>query len=171
MLPHKDFLVAVGDALTVLGNGLHTDPLAESADHRVTIKPLSEQGRITFAPRLALQLGLDAHGPLPANEPIRGVKPVDMTLGIPPQLFIYMDILADQIVGHVRAPLLRTIPVDIRASFGSMSVYHCEHPIYFNLSTKSFDTLTVYIRDHAGRSAPFDFGTATLLVHFRQKKP
>lgn len=166
----KSFLIAVKNALSVLGNNFHTEPLTEDSNELVTIQPLCDQGQITFAPRLALQLGLDSHGPVPAHQPIHGVKPVDMTLGIPSQLFVYMDILADQIVGHVRAPLLRAIPVDVKAAFGTLSVYHCDHPIYFELSTKSFDTVTIYIKDHAGRSAPFEFGTALLLVHFRQEQ-
>ncbi|KAK3907323.1 Putative uncharacterized transposon-derived protein [Frankliniella fusca] len=87
------------------------------------------------------------------------LKPIDISLGVPSQMFIYMDVLEEQIVGHTRAPLLRTVPVDTKAQYGSMTVVHFDHPIYFDLRTKSFDTLEIYIKDHAGRNVPFDFGT------------
>ena len=168
----KDFLAAVSTAVTVLNNDIQNDtPLRERDDLRVEFTPFlpdREDVKVHFAPRLALQLGLDHPGPYPANESITGVKPVDLNLGIPPQLFVYMDILAAQIIGHTRAPILRTVPVDINARFGTMSIFHCEHPLYFDLNTRSFDTVQIDIRDHAGRYVPFDFGTSTLLVHFRQ---
>lgn len=167
----KEFLNAVTTALSTIDNNIRPGKcLEEVADERVIFHPLMPDagGKVFFSPRLALQLGLEGHGPFPAHEKIYGVKPVDLSLGIPPQLFIYMDILSDQIIGHTRAPLLRTVPVDTKALYGSMSVIHCDHPIYFDLSTKSFDTIQTYIRDHAGRLLPFDFGTLTLLVHFRK---
>lgn len=166
-----DFLSAVGIALTVLND--QTDahfPIVETDDRRIIIRPFPEaraDTKVHFSPRLALQLGLDHHGPYPANQNIQGVKPVEINLGIPPQLFVYMDILTDQIIGHTRAPILRTVPVDVNARYGSMTIFHCEHPLYFDLNTRSFDTVQIDIRDHAGRFVPFDFGTSTLLVHFR----
>ena len=84
-------------------------------------------------------------------------------------MYIYMNILSDQIIGHTRAPLLRTVPVDIKAQHGTTTVVHFDHPIYFDLKTKSFDSVEIDIRDHAGRHMPFQFGTSTLLVHFRQQ--
>ena len=165
-----DFLTAVRDAALSLGNLFNQhDPLIETDDQRLVFQPISDKGKIFFSPRLALQLGLDNHGPFPSHKKIYGVKPVDITLGVPPQLFVYLDVLEEQIVGHTRAPLLRSVPVNTNASFGSMSIYHCEHPIYFDLNTKSFDTLEIDIRDHAGRYVPFEFGTSTLLVHFRKR--
>lgn len=167
----KEFLNAVGNALALIDNNIRPGKsFEEDADGRISFQPFmpAEDGKVYFSPRLALQLGLEGHGPFPANQKLYGVKPVDMSLGIPPQLFIYLDILSDQIIGHTRAPLLRTVPVDTKAQYGSMSIVHCDHPIYFDLSTKSFDTIQTYIRDHAGRLVPFDFGTLTLLVHFRK---
>ncbi|KAK3923621.1 Putative uncharacterized transposon-derived protein [Frankliniella fusca] len=160
----KDFLVGIGDALKSFGNNnvLDTQPFMLLPDQH-------EKTKVHFSPRLALQLGLAHAGPYPANEEILGVKPVDISLGIPSQMFIYMDVLEEQIIDHTRAPLLRTVPVDTKAQYGSMTVVHFDHPIYFDLRTKSFDTLEIYIKDHAGRNVPFDFGTSTLLVHFKQE--
>ena len=167
----KDFLSAVSVAVVVLTNNIIDTPVRETDDQRVVFKPLQQDRddlAVHFSPRLALQLGLDKPGPYPANREIWAVKPMEINLGTPPQLFVYMDILADQIIGHTRAPILRTVPVDINARFGTMSIFHCEHPLYFDLNTRSFDTVEIDIRDHAGRYVPFDFGTSTLLVHFKQ---
>ncbi|KAK3931264.1 Regulator of rDNA transcription protein 5 [Frankliniella fusca] len=110
----KDFLVGIGDALKSFGNNnvLDTQPFTLLPDQRIKFMPfdVDEKTKVHFSPRLALQLGLVHAGPYPANEEILGVKPVDISLGIPSQMFIYMDVLEEQIIGHTRAPLLRTVP-------------------------------------------------------------
>ena len=121
------------------------------------------------APALALQLGLPHAGPYRADSELFGIRPIDLSLGIPSQMYVYLNILQDQIVGHTRAPLLRTIPTVIDAKFGSMTTYRCEHPVYYDLNTKSFDNIEVNIRTDTGEFLPFNHGTLTLLVHFRQR--
>lgn len=44
--------------------------------------------------------------------------------------------LFEEKAGHTRALLLRTVPVDIQAKYGSTTVVHFDHPIYFDLRTK-----------------------------------
>jgi hypothetical protein len=121
-----------------------------------------------FAPLLAFQLGLPYPGPYSANRQAIGVRPVELSLGIPSQMFVYMDIIEEQIVGHTRAPLLKCIPVVTDAKYGSTSTYLCEHPIYFDLNTKSFDTVEINIRTNTGQFFPFESGTLNLLCHFKQ---
>lgn len=164
-----DFIKAVNDAMKTF-EGTDRNYIEETEDHRLVFQPYKtgEESLLSFSPRLALQLGLPGPGPYPFDEPLHALKPVEIKLGIPSQMYLYLDILSDQIIGHTRAPLLRTVPVDIDAKYGSMSIFHCEHPLYFDLNTRSFDTLQIDIRDHAGRLVPFDFGTSTLLVHFKQ---
>ncbi|KAK3910708.1 DNA-directed RNA polymerase subunit beta' [Frankliniella fusca] len=164
------FVIGIEDALKVMKESNEIQYFSLLPDQRCKFMPLTahDNTKVHFSPRLALQLGLAHAGPYPANEEILGVKPVDISLGIPSQMFIYMDVLEEQIVGHSRAPLLRTVSVDTKAQFGSMTVVHFDPPIYFDLKTKSFDTVQIDIRDHAGRYVPFEFGTSTLLVHFRR---
>lgn len=118
-----------------------------------------------FAPTLAHQLGLPSPGPF---RHMRGTTYIDLSLGVPSQLFLYCDLISDQITGHMRAPLLRTVPTNIEAKFGSTTYYHCEHPIYFDLKTKSFDSVEINIRDDSGKLVPFVYGTSNALVHFKQ---
>lgn len=171
----EDFMVALREALV---------PLSLLPDHqgRYSMVEMTEDGRIdfqpfkscldasySFSPRLALQLGLEHPGPYRAHTELLGSKPVDLSLGVPPQIYVYMDIIQEQIVGHTRVPLLRTVPAETEAKYGSLTVYRCEQPIYFDLNTKSFDTIEIHLRDHTGELIPFSHGTSNLLVHFKQR--
>lgn len=122
-----------------------------------------------FSPVLALQMGLPHEGPFKANMPVEGKRPIDLTLGRPSQMYVYVDTVKEQIVGHTMAPLLREIPVDIDAKYGTVTCYTCDLPIYTDLSTKSFDTIGIDIRTGTGKYMPFENGTLTLLCHFRRK--
>jgi len=120
------------------------------------------------APRLALQLGLPSNGPFGEQEEVKPIRETDTKLGLPTQMFIYMDIVSEQIVGHTRAPLLRSLPTNMDGNFGTMTTYRFDTPVYQDLKTKSFDTVEVHIRTCTGDFMPFHHGTATLLCHFRK---
>jgi hypothetical protein len=165
------FLTGVGLALDPKNHHHNQEePLIYTENDLFVMNPITDDrsAKVSFSPALANQLGFGIRGPFPASYQLKAVKPINLSLGITPQMFVYMDILADQIVGHTRAPLLRTVPVDIGADFGSMSVFTFDHPLYFDLNTRSFDTVQINIRDHAGRHTSFAYGTSTLLVHFKQ---
>ncbi len=121
-----------------------------------------------FAPRLSLLLGLPYSGPYTPQKRINAVRGIDLSLGRPEVMFIYSNIIQDQVVGHTRAPLMRVVPMKIDSKFGSMSNYTCENPIYLDLATKSFGELEVHIRTDTGDLVPFHHGTLTLLCHFKQ---
>jgi hypothetical protein len=140
-------------------------------ENHLTIHPFPacKECSYQFAPRLALQLGLSHPGPYKADAEVKGERPIDLSLGVPSQMYIYLDILKEQIVGHSRVPLLRTVPIATEARFGSLTSYRCEHPVYFDLNTKSFDSIEVNIRTDTGKFLPFHHGTLTLLVHFKER--
>lgn len=143
-----------------------------SSDGVINIYPFEDfrvDKEYSFSPSLALQLGLPHSGPYPCSNELTGIRPVDMTLGVPSQMYIYLNIIQDQIVGHTRAPLLRTVPTVIDGKYGTMTTFRCEHPVYFDLNTKSFDNVEVNIRNDTGAFLPFHHGTLTLLVHFKQR--
>lgn len=138
-------------------------------DERIHIHAMTSWPESTFelSPHLALQLGLDSTGPFFFDEEHWGKTPLDLTLGQPAQMYIYMSIIEDQIVGDTRAPLVRTVTTDSNARFGTMTSYKCDPPLYFRVNTKSFDTVEVNIRTHSGSLMPFDCGSLTLLCHFK----
>lgn len=135
------------------------------------LQPLTEHPNyvVYFAPRLATQLGLPYSGPYNASQTIIGIREIDMSLGRPEQMYVYMNVIEPQIVGHTTAPLLRTIPMNSDAKFGSITCYRCDTPIYHKLATKSFNELEINIRTDTGAFVPFLFGTLNLVVHFRQR--
>jgi hypothetical protein len=128
-----------------------------------------ERASYEFAPQLAYQLGLTHPGPYEAHKTLVGEKSVDISIGTPQQMFVYLNLIQDQIVGHTRAPLLRTIPVTTEAKFGSMSTYRCKPPLYFDLKTRSFDSIEVNIRTSTGEFMPFSHGSLSLLCHFKPR--
>lgn len=124
---------------------------------------------IYFAPRLAQQLGLPYQGPYATHLGIKAVRPIDLSLGTPSNMYVFISVIENQIVGHSRVPLLRTVPITTDAKFGSMSVFKCEHPIYHAVSTKSFGDLEINIKTDTGHPMPFVTGTSILVCHFRQR--
>lgn len=168
-----DFLFALHEALTPIETG----PNGEGRESVVEVTPdqhimfYAMQNRpyakYTFSPRLAMMLGLEHPGPYPAQKELCAPMQINLNLGIPPLQFIYMDKITEQIVGDCHAPLLATIPTNTTGPYGGVSVHTFEHPLYFDLVTKSFDTLEVNIRDHTGKFVSFNHGTSMLLCHFR----
>lgn len=142
----------------------------ETSEGRAHFQPFRAclDASYVMARSLSLQLGLTHPGPHKADRELIGVRPIDVSLGVPSQMYIYLNIIQDQIVGHTRAPLLRTVPTVIDSKHGSISTYRCEHPVYFDLNTKSFDNIEVNIRTDTGDFMPFSHGTLTLLVHFKR---
>jgi len=171
----KDFIFALHETISTLetspdGNGRRS-VVDITAENRIMFHPFAshfETKSYSFSPRLAVQLGLEHPGPYPAKEELCGTNPIDLNLGVPPMLFVYLDKITDQIVGHCNAPLLATVPTNINQRYGSVTAHTFDQPLYFDLATKNFDTLEINIRDHTGKFVSFNHGTALLLCHFKQ---
>lgn len=169
------FLYALHEALTPIEERAKGDGRESrvdiTIDQRVAFHPFRDENdgsTVTFSPRLAQMLGLGKAGPFTADERIIGQHPIDLSLGIPPLMFIYLDKITNQIVGDCEVPLLAAAPINTSARTGRASVYSFDHPMYFDLATKSFDTIEVNIRDHAGKHIAFNYGTLMLLCHFKR---
>ena len=87
-----------------------------------------------------------------------------------PNMFIYCDVVADQYVGDVMAPLLELVPVK-HAAMGERMQYSLIPPTYLEVARKYIDTIHVEIRDDKGVPVPFDDskGTVVVRLHFRRK--
>lgn len=164
----KEYL-AEWPATSVIAEQVNRLTIGKTGDGHFYFTGLSLDFTFEFSPTLALQLGFASAGPHPAHVNMSGSRPIDLSLGVPSQMYIYMNIIQDQIVGHTRTPLLRTIPVDISAKYGTVTVYKCDQPLYFDLCTRSFDTIEVNIRTGVGDFMPFDHGALTLLCHFKRR--
>lgn len=171
----KDFLFALHESIAPM-------EVAFGGHGRKSVVDINQESRImfypfnpdlgvlsyTFSPRLAMQLGLEHPGPYLASEELCASYPIDLNLGVPPMLFVYLDKLSEQIVGQCNAPLLATVPTSINQRYGSVTAYTFDQPLYLDLATKNFDTIEINIRDHTGKYVAFNHGTAMLLCHFKQ---
>lgn len=170
-----DFVQTLRRVLTPVGDipanrAGKNSTVEEKPDGRLTLNPFPdfEEGSFEFSLTLALQLGLPGTGPFRCTDGVKALRPPDLKIGTPPQMFIYTNIIKDQIVGHTSAPLLRTIPTSSDAKYGAITTYRCDNPLYFELSARSFTTVEVDIRTHSGALMPFDSGTLTLVCHFQK---
>lgn len=82
-------------------------------------------------------------------------------------LFVYCDLIQDQIVGDKTAPLLRIVPVTVPLGATQHSVYNRPH--YMPLRTNSFHTVEISIRDKAGEKTRFEFGPLIVTLHLRRR--
>lgn len=122
---------------------------------------------ITLSPQLSLQLGFEPNRNL--VEKGFGKCPANLHLGLPPQLFVYCDIIEPQIVGDVMTPLLRIIPLDpANYIYGANKMHVFTPPHYLPVMRREFDTIEIDIRSSTGQKIPFQFGTVCIKLHFRK---
>ena len=82
-------------------------------------------------------------------------------------IFVYCDLIEDQIVGDSLSPLLRIVPVTVRQGKFQHTVYNHVH--YYPLSTNNFHTIEISLRDEFGNPIPFQAGPATVTLHIRRR--
>ena len=92
-------------------------------------------------------------------------RSVDIKRGMN-SLYVYTDIIQDQIVGHTMVPLLRSVPADgVR---GSISYKEMLRVHYLPVQKKSFHTIHLYITNDVGELVPFHSGRSVVTLHFRR---
>ena len=95
------------------------------------------------------------------------VGDIHSTLGA---LYVYCNIIENRRVGNVEAPLLRIVPLS--KTNNQFVYFHSFHPLQFAMvKNRSFDQLSVNIRDGRGRLIPFQKGDAVLTLLFRRQLP
>lgn len=89
--------------------------------------------------------------------------------GLPNQIYIYCDIIENNMVGDTTAPLLRAISVDkSNHVFGTGRTIVFESPHYVPVMKRSFDTIDILLRSEKGKPIPFAFGTSCVKLHFKR---
>ena len=99
-------------------------------------------------------------------------EPYSLWRAIPDKMFVYCDICAPYIIGDVRIPLLRIVPIEISShnyAFGA-NMKHFSFPNYIPLQRTNFRTIEIDVRDHLGNKISFEFGTLTVTLHFKRKQ-
>ena len=80
-------------------------------------------------------------------------------------LYVYLNIVESQIVGDVRAPLLRIVPA--QGKDGEIITLNYDNPQYVPLSTRDFEVVEVLITDDTGEKVPFERGRVVITLNFR----
>lgn len=96
-----------------------------------------------------------------------GKFPPDIT-GSRYHLFIYTDIIEQQMVGSTLVPLLRMI--NLRGRSGETITDIFQTPYYMNLSRNTIENILILVCDEFGSEIPFDKGPVTVTLHFRKVK-
>lgn len=121
--------------------------------------------KLTLPENLSLQLGFEPGTNLATVK--QAAHTANVLLGIPSQLFIYCDIVEQQFVGDVVAPLVRIVNVETKNyTFGSQKMQMYTSPHYIPVLRREFQNLEIDIRTNTGSPAPFQFGTACVKLHF-----
>jgi len=88
-------------------------------------------------------------------------------------MFVYCDTYDPYIIRHVRTPLLRIVPIEIRShnyAFDANLVKHFSFSNYIPLRKTNFRMIEIDIRDHLGKKIPFEFGTLSMTLYFKHKQ-
>ena len=82
-------------------------------------------------------------------------------------IYIYSYVVASQVVGEVRANLLRVIAP--KGSHGEVISENFVHLFYNDVRVMSFNTIEILLRGDTGRHVPFLGGVVKVTLHFRKK--
>jgi len=91
-------------------------------------------------------------------------------------IFVYASICSPIQVGHIRAPLLRNIVVDMSKEryshrLGQIRQLRIHNPMYIPVAASSFNHIEVNLRNDAGRYISFPDGSiTTLTLHFKKTR-
>lgn len=136
---------------------------------RVEITSKAHVIQIEFSAQLALQLGFSpGENNIVKNN--QSVRPANLRVGLPSQMYIYCDVVEPQFVGDYTAPLLQMINVDTADYvYGSSRFVQFISPHYVSVLKTSFESVEIDLRDNTGKKLPFKFGTSCVKLHFRKR--
>lgn len=137
---------------------------------KIELKGLqSEQGiYLEFEGRLALQLGFIPETLIKIGESASD-RP-DMILGIPPEIFVYIDVVEPQIISDSSSQVVRIVKThdNQKTHAGGIIVREFVHRNYLPLIKNRFQSIQVELRDTTGKFIPFSFGTSSASLHFKR---
>jgi hypothetical protein len=128
---------------------------------KVTID-VKKQASVWFTGDIAAVLGFDQD--CYVTKKTTSPYAADINAGFS-SMFVYCDIVSDQIVGDKKVPLLRA--VQIKGNYGDTITKTYQNPLYIPIGTKQFETLEVHITDESGRRVPFEYGRSICTLHLR----
>jgi hypothetical protein len=82
-------------------------------------------------------------------------------------LFVYLDFIEHQLVGHMEIPLLRIVPTKSTEDSSVTTTFENIH--YINIVRQEIGSVHVRITDASGADIQFHSGKTILKLHFRTK--
>ncbi|KAG4072998.1 hypothetical protein HA402_009417 [Bradysia odoriphaga] len=143
---------------------LTATPPAASATGSVMITSLA------ISDRLALQLGYIPDQRITDTSSVAN-HAVNLISGIPDKMLIYCDIIEPQICGDIWSKILRSVSIHSNPHapyFGLPCSKEFTQLQYIPVQLKHFDSISIDIRDISGELMPFQFGTLSVKLHFKQ---
>lgn len=93
--------------------------------------------------------------------------PVDLRAGFD-SMYVYCNLVRNQVIGNYLAPLLRVVPIEGHADDIICRVYNLPH--YLPMDVSEFDSVEISIKDDRNHLVPFLYGKVIIKLHFRRKK-
>lgn len=122
---------------------------------------------IRLDPILALQLGFTPCSNIFNLE----ISPhtAGVTLGLPKEILIYVNIIEPQIISNVNAQVLKIVKaLDKNMSFGETVAREILNRNYVRVNKKCFQVISIELRDSTGNFIPFAHGLSLVVVHFKK---
>ena len=148
----------------------------DSAEGKVTVRTLY-QFAIQFASDIARLLGFPlAHDDVYDDRfsaIIEGEKKGDFhatTAGGLNTLYVYTDIIKEQFVGGISAPLLRIININQKINNEEYTSKTFQRLYFAPLKSSHFDAINIRIYDDTGNLINFEYGKVVVILEF-QKSP
>ena len=83
-------------------------------------------------------------------------------------LFVYTDIIQEQYVGGINAPLLRIINLDRRRNDEGNTSHTFDRLYFARLKSSHFDSVNIRIYDDMGKLVHFEYGKVIVNLEFRK---
>ena len=81
-------------------------------------------------------------------------------------LYIYTNIIGNELVGDTYAPLLRSIPCGLKFGESMNNVFIS--PYYKKIEKTNISEIEILILDQTGKPVQFEYGAVVLVLHFRK---
>jgi hypothetical protein len=130
---------------------------------------------VSVGEKLRYMLGFDADDlkrvraqrPGDAAISVKARYPVDLRGGFA-ALYLYCDVVSNQVVGHVTAPLLRVVAVQGHHDDIISTVF--TNPHYLPVVKKEIDSIEKSTKDDQDNHVKFLYGKTIVKLHFRRRK-
>jgi hypothetical protein len=133
----------------------------------IEFKIVKKNALIQFPPEVSSPLGFETFTTYVTTG--KAVRPHNMHLSLPRNLYVYTDIIETQIVGDIMAKLLRVLCVNLKTYLnGNMNSEQFATRNYLPVSKKEFNTIEVNIKLDNGKNAPFLDQASLVVLHFRR---